>query len=64
MKDKQNVVIGTLGVVKDAKGRGKKRWDVWRPTLGVVMQPDFPVHRLELFYPRGICGWRSTFSAM
>ena len=51
MKDKQNVVIGTLGVVKDAKGRGNKRWDIWRPTLGVVMQPDFPVHRLELFYP-------------
>ncbi len=51
MKNKNNVVIGTLGVVKDAKGRGNKRWDVWRPTLSVVMQPAFPVHRLELFYP-------------
>lgn len=52
MNNKNNVVIGTLGIVKDAKGgRSKKRWEVWRPTLGLVMQPDFPVHRLELFYP-------------
>jgi transcriptional regulatory protein RtcR len=48
---KRNVVIGTLGVVKDGKGRGSKRWQLWRPTLGLVKQADFPVHRLELFYP-------------
>ncbi|MFC3680250.1 RNA repair transcriptional activator RtcR [Bacterioplanoides pacificum] len=48
---KQNVVIGTLGVVKDGKGRGAKRWNMWRPTIGLVKQDDFVVDRLELFYP-------------
>lgn len=48
---KKNVVIGTLGVVKDGKGRGAKRWNMWRPTIGLVKQDDFVVDRLELFYP-------------
>lgn len=48
---KKNVVIGTLGVVKDGKGRGAKRWQLWRPTISLVQQDDFIVDRLELFYP-------------
>lgn len=47
---KRNVVINILGVIKDAKGRGKKRWQVWRPTVSLVAHKDFPVHRMELLY--------------
>lgn len=47
---KKNVVIGTLGVIKDNKGRGEKRWQTWRPTISVVMQSDFTVDRFELIY--------------
>lgn len=48
---KKNVAIGTLGVVKDGKGRGAKRWNMWRPTISLVKQDDFVIDRLELFYP-------------
>lgn len=47
---KRNVVINILGVVKDAKGRGHKRWQTWRPTISLVSHPDFPVDRMELLY--------------
>ena len=47
---KRNVVINILGVVKDAKGRGKKRWQSWRPTISLVSHPEFPVDRMELLY--------------
>jgi transcriptional regulatory protein RtcR len=47
---KRNVVINILGIIKDAKSRGAKRWQVWRPTISLVSHPDFPVHRMELLY--------------
>ncbi len=47
---KKNVVINILGVIKDAKGRGSRRWHVWRPTISLVSHPEFPVHRMELLY--------------
>jgi len=47
---KRNVVINILGVVKDAKGRGHKRWHAWRPTISLVSHPEFPVDRMELLY--------------
>ncbi len=47
---KRNVVINILGVIKDAKGRGHKRWHSWRPTISLVSHPDFPVDRMELLY--------------
>ncbi|KEQ16242.1 RNA repair transcriptional activator RtcR [Endozoicomonas numazuensis] len=47
---KKNVVISILGVIKDNKGRGSKRWQTWRPNVSLVMQDDFKVDRLELLY--------------
>ena len=47
---KRNVVINILGIIKDAKGRGSKRWQVWRPTVSLVSHVEFPVHRMELLY--------------
>ncbi|GAC16622.1 RNA repair transcriptional activator RtcR [Aliiglaciecola lipolytica] len=48
--NRKNVMFANLGVVKDHKGRGAKRWQTWRPTISAVMQDDFQVDRLELFY--------------
>jgi len=42
-----NVVFGFLGTTLDAGGN-LSRWERWRPTVGLAMQPDFVVHRLEL----------------
>lgn len=47
---KRNVVFNILGVVKDAKGRDGKRWQVWRPTISLVSHPDFKVDRMEMLY--------------
>ena len=44
------VVYGQLGTTLDA-GRGPKRWERWRPTVGLCAQPDWQVHRLELLVP-------------
>lgn len=41
------VVIGMLGVVKDA-GQADKRWQKWRPTVAAATHPDHPVARLDL----------------
>ncbi|WP_051012940.1 RNA repair transcriptional activator RtcR [Gallaecimonas xiamenensis] len=49
----KNVVIGLLGNVKDSRGKGKKRWEQWRPTLGVCQQPDLAISRFELLYHPG-----------
>lgn len=43
------VVIGLLGTRMDAAS-GEDRWGVWRPTLSLVQQPDWPVDRFELLY--------------
>ena len=45
---RQNVVLGFLGVTRDSVSH-RDRWNRWRPTLGVCMQEDFVVHRLELW---------------
>ncbi|WP_342805464.1 RNA repair transcriptional activator RtcR [Alteromonas sp. M12] len=47
---RKNVMFTILGVVKDHKGRGAKRWQTWRPTISAVMQDNFQVDRLELLY--------------
>lgn len=41
------VVLGIMGPTLD-RGRGPKRWSRWRPTVGLVAQPDLIVDRLEL----------------
>jgi transcriptional regulatory protein RtcR len=43
-------VIGLLGTTLDA-GKGADRWSRWRPTVGLCMQPDWLVDRLELIHP-------------
>lgn len=48
--ERTTVVHGFLGTTLD-RGRRAKRWDKWRPSLGVVQQPDIRVDRFELFYP-------------
>jgi len=47
---RETVVIGMLGTTLDT-GRGPKRWEKWRPTLGLCQQEDLLVHRLELLHP-------------
>ncbi|MDR3212371.1 MAG: RNA repair transcriptional activator RtcR [Azoarcus sp.] len=50
---KKNVVFGFLGTKLDAMGglgKNPKRWEKWRPTVGLCQQPDLNVHRLELLY--------------
>lgn len=47
---KKNVVFGFLGNVLDQRGKGKKRWKQWRPTIDLCHQADTPISRLELLY--------------
>ena len=44
------IVIGLLGTVLDKRGRGSKRWESWRPTVGLCMQDDLVVDTLELLH--------------
>ncbi|MDR0564835.1 MAG: RNA repair transcriptional activator RtcR [Azoarcus sp.] len=50
---KKTVVFGFLGTKLDAIagfGAKPKRWQKWRPTVGLCQQPNIPVHRLELLH--------------
>ncbi|WP_020409881.1 RNA repair transcriptional activator RtcR [Hahella ganghwensis] len=47
---KKTVVIGLLGTVMDKRGKGVKRWNSWRPTVGIFMQEDLLVDRVELLH--------------
>src|SRR3954469_18979278 len=47
---RKTVVIGMLGTTID-QGLGPKRWERWRPTVGLCQQEDLLVDRLELLYP-------------
>jgi transcriptional regulatory protein RtcR len=46
-RTRETVVLGMLGTTLDM-GRGPKRWEKWRPTVGLCQQEDLVVHRLEL----------------
>ncbi len=46
----KTVVIGLLGTVMDRRGTGVKRWNTWRPTVGIFMQDDLLVDRVELLH--------------
>ncbi|MEZ5303094.1 MAG: RNA repair transcriptional activator RtcR family protein [Verrucomicrobiales bacterium] len=48
-KKKKNVVLGMLGVTRDCP-RLDRRWQMWRPTVGVCWQPGFAVDRLDLIH--------------
>lgn len=45
-----NVVIGILGSRLDHGGLGKRRWERWRPSVSLLMQPEFPVAEFLLMY--------------
>jgi transcriptional regulatory protein RtcR len=47
---KKTVVIGLLGSTLDNTGKGKRRWERWRPTVSLCQHEDFVVNRLELLY--------------
>lgn len=54
---KRNVLFGFLGTTLDV-GKGDRRWQRWRPSVAVCQQPELPIHRFELLYPRhapGLC---------
>ena len=44
----KTVVFSILGVNLDRRGRGKKRWETWRPTVSLCQHDDLLVDRLEL----------------
>ncbi len=44
------VAISLIGTVLDQRGRGKKRWDKWRPTISLCQQEDLIVDRMELVF--------------
>ena len=47
---KRRVVIGFVGTQLDFMGRKGRRFGKWRPTVGLCLQPDLPVDRLDLIH--------------
>lgn len=45
-----NVVIGILGSRLDHGGLGKRRWERWRPSIALLMHPEFQVDEYLLMY--------------
>jgi transcriptional regulatory protein RtcR len=50
-KPRPLVAIGLLGPTLDA-GRDQKRWNRWRPTIGLHMQEDLAISRFEMLHQR------------
>lgn len=48
--NEKNIVFSFLGNVLDQRGKGKKRWTRWRPTIDICNHPEWPIYRLELIY--------------
>jgi len=48
---KKLVVIGFVGVSLDA-GKRDKRWERWRPSVALAMQPAYAVDRFELLHDK------------
>ncbi len=46
----KTVAISLLGTVLDQRGRGKKRWEKWRPTISLCQQEDMLIDRMELVF--------------
>jgi transcriptional regulatory protein RtcR len=45
-----NNIIGILGTRLDHGGLGKRRWQRWRPSVGLLMHKALPVHEFVLIY--------------
>lgn len=52
---KRRVVIGVVGTVLDKRGKRANRLRKWRPSVGLCLQPDFPIDRLELIHQPRDC---------
>ena len=50
-KHRPLVAIGLLGPTLDA-GRDQKRWNRWRPSIGLHMQDDLAISRFEMLHQR------------
>lgn len=46
---KRRVVISILGTKLDL-GKPDRRWDKWRPNVGMCQQPELPIDRVELIH--------------
>ena len=46
----KTIAISLLGTALDQRGRGKKRWDKWRPTISLCQQEDLLIDRMELVF--------------
>jgi transcriptional regulatory protein RtcR len=62
MSRRKTVVLGLLGPVLDM-GKEAKRWDRWRPTVGLCQQEDLLVDRLELLFQRRYAALAKTVSS-
>lgn len=45
-----NVIIGILGLRLDHGGLGRKRYERWRPSVSLLMQPELPVDEFVLIH--------------
>lgn len=46
----KTTVIGILGTRLDHQGLGKRRWHHWRPSMSLLMHPQFPVDEFVLLH--------------
>jgi transcriptional regulatory protein RtcR len=46
----KTVAISLLGTTLDQRGKRKKRWEKWRPTISLCQQEDLLIDRLELLF--------------
>ena len=51
LKPRPLIAIGLLGPTLDA-GRDQKRWNRWRPSIGLHMQGDLQISRFEMLHQR------------
>ncbi|HEX3132940.1 MAG TPA: RNA repair transcriptional activator RtcR family protein, partial [Planctomycetota bacterium] len=61
-KPRPLVAIGLLGPTLDAGG-DNKRWNRWRPTLGLHMQGDLAISRFEMLHQRRFDRLAETIAA-
>ncbi|MBO4513720.1 MAG: sigma 54-interacting transcriptional regulator, partial [Victivallales bacterium] len=58
-----NIVISFLGTTLDAKWEGEERWNNWRPSVALAMQPDLQFGEYHLLYQRKFSELMETVAA-
>ncbi len=46
----KNIIISLIGTQLDDRGKGKKRWERWRPNVSLCQHEDLVIDRLELIF--------------